>query len=179
MSTVFAPYTVVCLALALNVVAAEAAVAAQQDVAQAAAARAAEAAPAQDVGLAASDASIPPMATGAETPVALFPPASAPASRRPAALVPLYVSLASLEALDVDSTLAALGRGGVEANPVMRGLVASPASVIAVKAVLTGVIITSSEKLWKKNRAAAILLMVGMNGAYAAVVAHNYSIARR
>jgi uncharacterized protein DUF5658 len=95
---------------------------------------------------------------------------------RPAALVPLYVALGSLQALDVTSTLRALDRGGVEANPLMRGVVGSPAGVVALKAGFTGLSIYSSEKLWKRHRAAAILLMAGINGAYAGIVAHNYSV---
>jgi hypothetical protein len=129
-------------------------------------------------GVAGSGAFIPTVAGGAAQSASLFPPVPAPPSRRPAALVPLYISIASLQALDVDSTFKALGRGGVEANPIMRPLVGSPAAVVAVKAALAGVIIVSTEKLWKKNRAAAVLLMLGMNGAYAAAVAHNYSVAR-
>ena len=101
-----------------------------------------------------------------------------PASHRPAALVPLYVSFASLQAFDIDSTRKALNRGGLEANPIMRGVVGSPAAFIALKAAMTGATIASNETLWKRNRAAAVLMMVAMNGAYAAVVAHNYSVAR-
>jgi Domain of unknown function (DUF5658) len=178
MSIGFTPYTAVCLALALNLVAANAAVAAQQDASRDAVPPSTLAAPNGAGGLAGSGAFIPTLAAGAAKSVSLFPPVPAPPSRRPAALVPLYISLASLEALDVHATFDALGRGGVEANPIMRPLIGSPAAVVAVKAALTGVMIASSEKLWKKNRAAAVLLMVGMNGAYAAVVAHNYSIAR-
>jgi hypothetical protein len=176
MSIVFAPYrTFVCLALALNFVAAEMALAAEQGGAETGAATAGLAA-AQDFGSDQGGAPVLPLVPGAVTSASLVPPA--PGSQRPSALVPLYVSLAALQASDIHSTLKALNRGAVEANPIMRGVIGSPAAVIALKAAFTGVMISSSEKLWKKNRAAAILLMVGVNGAYGAIVAHNYSVAR-
>src|SRR5690348_14223640 len=43
-------------------------------------------------------------------------------AHRPAALVPLYISFAALEALDAHSTIAGLGNGAQEANPAMSGL---------------------------------------------------------
>jgi hypothetical protein len=173
MSSVFAAYKLrVCLALTMNLAAAQSVIAAQQDVATPPALMVAA-----DLGPAQNGASIPPLATAAVTSATVLPPA-APASGRPAPLVPLYISLASLQVLDIDSTMKGLNRGAVEANPLMRGVVGSPPAVIAIKAAVTGVLITSSEKLWKKNRVAAVLLMVGMNGFYAAVVAHNYSVAR-
>jgi len=46
--------------------------------------------------------------------------AQTPSSIRP--LVPLYVSLAVLQALDVHATTCALNRGGVELNPLTRGV---------------------------------------------------------
>jgi hypothetical protein len=36
-----------------------------------------------------------------------------------------------------------------------------------------------AEKLWRKNRAAAMVLMAAVNVGLAAVVANNYRIARR
>ena len=96
---------------------------------------------------------------------------------RPRVLVPLYVSLASLQALDIASTLHAMNEhGGTEANPVMRPFVASPPAAIALKVAVTGASIYGAERLWKKNRTAAILLMVGLNGVYVAAVVHNRSI---
>jgi uncharacterized protein DUF5658 len=124
---------------------------------------------------------VSPVAVAAGDDAATAPPplaarAGVTAPTRPSALVPLYVSLGSLQALDLASTLHALDRGGVEANPVMRGIVDSPPCVIALKAGFTGLVIYSGEKLWKQHRTAAILWMVGLNGAYAAIVAHNYSV---
>src|SRR4029453_17871023 len=66
---------------------------------------------------------------GEEAAPAITPPVSAPLGvaraeqHRPGALVPLYASFGALQILDTRSTLQALDRGGVEANPVMKGVV--------------------------------------------------------
>lgn len=89
------------------------------------------------------------------------------------------MSFATLQALDVHSTRTALATGaGSEANPLLRGAAQSSASLIAIKAASTVGIIYATEKLRKKNRAAAIALMVGLNTATAVVVAKNYRISK-
>lgn len=93
--------------------------------------------------------------------------------RRPAPLVPLYMGFAALQAGDVVSTFRALDRGASEANPVMGGLVQHRAAFVALKAGMTAGTLLMSERLWKKNRVAAVAMLVALNGAYAAVVAHN------
>jgi hypothetical protein len=93
---------------------------------------------------------------------------------RPRVLPALYVSFGALQALDAHSTLRALGRGQVEGNPVMRGIAAQPAAVVGVKAATAAGTIFLTEKLWRRHRTAAIVLMVALNAGYAAVVAHNY-----
>jgi hypothetical protein len=98
--------------------------------------------------------------------------------RRPAALGPLYVSMVGLHALDVHSTWRVLNAGGSESNPLVRRIVGSPAGVVAVKAGSSAAVIYAAEKMWKHNRTAAIVMMVGINSAYAAVVAHNYAAGR-
>lgn len=100
-------------------------------------------------------------------------------SARPAPLVSLYVSFATLQALDVASTRTALRAGSVEANPLVASFAGSPLALTAVKAGVAGAMIYASERLWKKNRKAAVLTMIGLNVAYGAVVAHNYGVAAR
>ena len=103
----------------------------------------------------------------------------APASR-PRALAPLYVSFATLQALDVHSTLRALDGGSArEANPILGAAAGSPAAMIALKAGAGAGLIYASERLWKRNRVAAVAMMVAVNSAYAIVVAHNYAVAGR
>jgi hypothetical protein len=94
-------------------------------------------------------------------------------------LVPLYVSYATLEALDVQSTLHGLSRGAVEQNPIMQGVVGSPAGLIAVKAGVAVVTIAVVDKVAKKNKPLAIVLMVAANSVAATVVANNYRVIQR
>jgi uncharacterized protein DUF5658 len=102
----------------------------------------------------------------------------APSARR-AALLPLYGSLIGLQALDLESTIKAIGSGaGRESNPMLQSVVGRPAALLAVKAGASGLIIFASERLRKeKHPAAAVVLMIGINSAYAIVVAHNYALA--
>ena len=103
--------------------------------------------------------------------------AAARGTNRPRALIPLYLSMTALQALDVVSTRRALGTGNREANPLVAGLVKSPGALLAVKAGASGALIYACERLWKQNRAAAVLVLIGTNIAYGAVVSHNFAIA--
>ena len=47
------------------------------------------------------------------------------------------------------------------------------------KADVAGAMIYVSERLWKTNRKAAVLTMIGLNVAYGVAVAHNYGVARK
>lgn len=118
--------------------------------------------------------------------VRLTAPAPAPTvptiqleTKRPAALIPLYVSYAALQAFDVASTHRALANGAVEANPLVSPLLSNQASLVAMKAGSAAAVICASEYLWKRNKAAAIATMVAVNSAYAVIVAHNEALARR
>ncbi len=102
----------------------------------------------------------------------------APRIRRPNALLPLYASFTALQVLDIHSTVGALGRGAVEANPLMRSMVSHEVGLIAVKAAGTAGVLYASEQLWKKNKTAAIVFMVASNSAMAWVVQHNYRAQR-
>jgi hypothetical protein len=97
---------------------------------------------------------------------------------RPAILPALYVSVAALQALDAHSTMTAIGRGGREANPFMRGVAGNRAALLAVKAGVAGSTIFLAEKMWKRNRVAAIAMMAIVNAIDVVVVAHNYRVAQ-
>jgi hypothetical protein len=99
-------------------------------------------------------------------------------AERPVALVPLYVSFATLQALDAHSTIRAAQVGGVERNPVVAPLVEKPMAVVALKAATTTGAILLTEKLWRRHRVAAIALMIGVNAAYAGIVTNNYRVRR-
>jgi hypothetical protein len=103
-------------------------------------------------------------------------PAPAP---RSSLLVPLYMSFGAMQVLDIHSTQLGLKRGGIEWNPMMRGIVGSPVATAAMKMGATAGIILLSEKLRKRNAAAAVMTMVTLTSASAIIVSHNYSIGRR
>jgi Domain of unknown function (DUF5658) len=108
-----------------------------------------------------------PLAPGAPSPLR---------ATRPASLVPLYASFATLQGLDYASTRSALADGGSEANPLMRSIVENPTAFIAVKAAATAGVILVGEKMWKKNRVGAVLFVAGANAAMAVVVGRNYAV---
>jgi hypothetical protein len=82
----------------------------------------------------------------------------------------------ALQIADVASTRRALEAGGREANPIVRGLADNTAAMLAIKAAATAGTIYLVERLWRKNRTAAVLLMAALNGTYAAIVAHNHRV---
>ena len=96
---------------------------------------------------------------------------------RPAALTTLYGTYAGLQVMDVLSTRKAVAAGAREQNPLMgRGNVGR---MIAVKAATGATTIVFAERMWKKNRVGAVIVMAALNGASAAIVAHNQRNARR
>ena len=100
-------------------------------------------------------------------------------AKRPAMLPVLYASLAGLQAYDVYSTHQALALGAREANPLMAGVAGSTTGMVVVKTVSTATTIVLAERLWRKNKVAAILTMVAANGVMAAVAAHNARVVQQ
>jgi hypothetical protein len=111
--------------------------------------------------------------------VALDEPSGGVQTRGRGLLVPLYVSFAALQALDVQSTSAALDRGGREANPVMAGVVGSPVAFVALKAATGAAVIYASERMRRRSRIGALVTMAALNGLYATIVMRNYGVAAR
>lgn len=97
--------------------------------------------------------------------------------RRPMALSALYGTYGTLQALDVVTTRRAIGAGAQERNPLMKS--GSVGTMIAVKAAAGVSTIYFAERMWKKNRVGAVIVMAALNGATAAIVAHNQRNARR
>ena len=119
-----------------------------------------------------------PFVGAALAPVEIVAPVAPPIEtvelRRPGALLPLYVSFATLQALDLHSTMRGVGEGGTEANPTMKPLVGQPAAFVAAKVAATAATFYVSERLWRRSRVGAVVFMLAVNGAYAAIVANNY-----
>lgn len=93
-------------------------------------------------------------------------------------LVPMYVSFATLQGLDIHSTLRALDHGATEANPTLGGVAQQPVALIGVKAMSAASTIWLAHKVSKRSRTGALVLMAAVNSAYAMVVAHNYRAVR-
>ncbi len=103
-----------------------------------------------------------------------------PRMKRPMLLPAMYAAQVALQALDAHSTYAAINRGGVEANPLMKGVVQNKGAMMAVKAGVAASTIWIAERMWKRgNRVGAIATMLIANGVTAAVVANNYKVASR
>jgi hypothetical protein len=121
-----------------------------------------------------------PRAAAAES-LAITLPLSAtyqPQLTRPALLPALYVTLGAMQAWDLYSTSAAIEAGAREANPAAAAFAGSKGSLLALKAASTASTIFFAERAWKKNRVAAVVMMVAINGATAAVALHNMHNAR-
>jgi hypothetical protein len=112
----------------------------------------------------------------AEPTVTLWSMSQAP-RKRPVMLPMLYGSYGLLQGMDIVSTKRAIAAGAHEANPLMpKGHLGA---MIAIKAGTGAATFFAAEKLWKKSRVGAVMMMVAVNGASAAVVSHNLSNARR
>jgi hypothetical protein len=103
-------------------------------------------------------------------------PVSEP-EKRPAALTALYGTYGAIQVLDIVSTRRAIAAGAQERNPLMRG--GSMGTMLAMKAAASASTIFFAERMWKKNRVGAVIVMAALNGASAAIVAHNQRNARR
>ena len=106
------------------------------------------------------------------------PSEGAPKDSPRGVLVPLYMSFAALQALDVHSTLRAIDAGAVEQNPFLKGLVNQPAALIALKGGIAASTILVADKVRHHSRIGAIVTMAALNSVYATVVAHNYRAVR-
>jgi hypothetical protein len=100
------------------------------------------------------------------------------ASGRPGALPLMYGTLGVLQGLDIYSTRRALGGGAHEANPLMRPAAGSSGTMLAAKVLSTAGTIYFAERMWKKNRTGAVLLMAVINGATGAIAMRNMRNAR-
>ena len=99
-------------------------------------------------------------------------------TQRPALLPALYATLGAVQAWDLYSTTTALKAGAREANPVAAPFASSTGSLVALKAATTAGTIFFAERMWRKNRVGAFVLMGVINGTTAAVAMHNMHNAR-
>jgi glutamate dehydrogenase/leucine dehydrogenase len=98
---------------------------------------------------------------------------------RPALLPALYATLGVMQAWDIYSTSAAMQAGAREANPTAAPFTGNAASMLGMKAATTVGTIFFAERMWKKNKVGAVIMLVAINGATAAVSMHNMRNAKR
>jgi len=97
--------------------------------------------------------------------------------KRPIALSAMYGTYGALQVMDVVSTRRAIAAGATEQNPLVgRG---DTGRLIAVKAAAGVSTIFFAERMWKRNKVGAVIVMAALNGASAAIVARNLRNARR
>lgn len=96
---------------------------------------------------------------------------------RPALLIPLYASNIALQGLDLWTTKRALDAGNREANPLFKD--ASFGAMTGAKIAASAATVLIAEKLWKRNRIAAVGLMLATNVGLSAVAANNYRVTQR
>jgi hypothetical protein len=105
--------------------------------------------------------------------VAMAPPSVEGVTKRPQMLPVLYATYGVMQAWDIYSTTAALKAGATERNPVAAPIAGNPASLVALKVMSTAGTIYFAERIWKKNRVAAVIVLAAINGATAAVSLRN------
>jgi hypothetical protein len=93
-------------------------------------------------------------------------------------LLSLHAATVATQMLDVHSTMRAIKVGGVEANPVMGGLVNNRAAFIGVKAGISAGVIFVTQKVARDNKIAAIVASAAINSAFVMVARHNYRVAQ-
>jgi hypothetical protein len=88
----------------------------------------------------------------------------------------MYASFVALQVADVHSTTRALAAGGREANPMLP-FAGNTATMVGVKAASSAATVYLVNRIARRNRTAAIVLMAALNSAYSAIVAQNYRVA--
>jgi hypothetical protein len=101
-----------------------------------------------------------------------------PEMKRPALLPAMYAGFVATQAWDLYTTSAALKNGAYEANPIAASFAGNNAKMIGLKAATTASTIFFVERMWKRNRVGAVVLLAAINGATAAVAMHNAGNAR-
>ena len=77
---------------------------------------------------------------------------------------------------DYVSTTQALNRGAEERNPLLAAMAQHSGTLLLTKAAITASTILMAQRLWKRNRPAAIAVMVGANLATGFIAFHNASL---
>lgn len=103
----------------------------------------------------------------------------APTVERPAILPALYATLGVMQAWDIYSTKAAMQAGAREANPTAAPFTGNAGSMLGLKVATTAGTIFFAERMWKKNKVGAVIMLAAINGATAAVSMRNMRNAKQ
>jgi len=98
--------------------------------------------------------------------------------KRPAVLAGLYASLAGLQVYDAASTARGLKQGAREGNPLMQGAAHNAAMFWSIKAATTALPMMLADRMWKRNKAGAIVMMALANSVAATVAVNNAHVLR-
>ncbi|MDP1570883.1 MAG: hypothetical protein Q8L86_12870 [Vicinamibacterales bacterium] len=125
-----------------------------------------------------TDAAVTPdVASALQWPTPASPEAFAGTAGRPAALPVLYGALVLLQGMDFHTTRQGMALGAHETNGLIRNGNAGTTTALKMASAATTIFI--AEKMWKKNRAGALALMVATNVVLGAVVANNANVIRQ
>jgi hypothetical protein len=97
--------------------------------------------------------------------------------RKRTVLLPMFISLASLQFYDAYSTVTALNRGMAEGNPVMLGVTRNTGAFAGVKVATSVTMIYAANRLWNHHHRAAAIAVMGISNVVAALVATNNAAA--
>jgi hypothetical protein len=106
------------------------------------------------------------------------PPVQISNVKRPVVLPALYATLGGMQAWDIYTTTRALKVGAHEANATAASFSSHAGSLVGLKAATTVGTIFFAERMWKKNKVGAIVMLTVVNGATAVVSMHNMRNAR-
>lgn len=98
---------------------------------------------------------------------------------RPTSFPALSLTYQALSGLDWFTTVRALNNGHREGNPTLAPLTTHPTALLLTKSASTAATLYLAERLWKRDRPAAIALMVAVNIIQGVVVVHNTSVGGR
>jgi hypothetical protein len=94
------------------------------------------------------------------------------------ALFAMDAMTVSMQLADYDSTVKVLNLGGVEANPIMAGIVKNRGVFLGAKLGIAAGLVYATHNMAKQNKVAALLASVAANTAYAYISQRNYRLAR-
>lgn len=98
-------------------------------------------------------------------------------SGRPSFLMQsLYATTIVVQGLDAHSTFRAIDAGGKEGNPLVGSLAERRPAFLALKGAISTATIYAARDLSKRHKVAAVLTLIGINSAYAALIANNYRV---